>query len=84
MCGCSWPWEKRKVQLQTSVQAVAARTGKRREASYGARGVEVKQSYRGVLPTGGRWARFCFKRRKVLLLCCGRENRYPGGSSWWS
>jgi hypothetical protein len=34
------------VQLQTSVQVVAARTGKRKEASCGYGGVEVKQSYR--------------------------------------
>jgi hypothetical protein len=34
------------VQLQTSVQVVAARTGKRKEASCRYGGVEVKQSYR--------------------------------------
>ena len=44
--------------------------------SSGCGSLRYQAEVQGVLPAGGCWVRFGFRRRHVLLLCCSREEEF--------
>ena len=44
--------------------------------SSGCGSLRYQAEVQGVLPAGGCWVRFGFRRRHVLVLCCSREEEF--------